>query len=45
MAFLAAVASHAINGVAAIHSEIIKDTIFKVGAWGWRLVEFFWGGD
>jgi hypothetical protein len=31
MAFLACTASHAINGVAAIHSEIIKNTIFKVG--------------
>ncbi|KIY92559.1 starch phosphorylase [Monoraphidium neglectum] len=29
MAFLACVASHTINGVAAIHSEIIKNTIFK----------------
>jgi hypothetical protein len=29
MAYLACVASHAINGVAAIHSEIIKNTIFK----------------
>lgn len=29
MAYLAVVASHTINGVAAIHSEIIKDTIFR----------------
>jgi hypothetical protein len=29
MAYLACVAGHTINGVAAIHSEIIKDTIFK----------------
>ncbi|KXZ53126.1 hypothetical protein GPECTOR_7g1017 [Gonium pectorale] len=29
MAYLAVVASHSVNGVAAIHSEIIKDTIFK----------------
>ncbi|GLC34950.1 Acid phosphatase pho1 [Pleodorina starrii] len=29
MAYLAVVASHTVNGVAAIHSEIIKDTIFK----------------
>jgi len=28
MAYLAVVASHSVNGVAAIHSEIIKDTIF-----------------
>lgn len=30
MAYLAVVGSKAVNGVAAIHSEIIKDTIFKV---------------
>ena len=30
MAFLAVVGSKAVNGVAAIHSEIIKETIFKV---------------
>lgn len=29
MAYLAVVASHTVNGVAAIHSEIIKQTIFK----------------
>ena len=29
MAYLAIVASHTVNGVAAIHSEIIKTTIFK----------------
>jgi bacterioferritin-associated ferredoxin len=29
MAYLAVVASLSVNGVAAIHSEIIKDTIFK----------------
>eukprot|EP00879_Flechtneria_rotunda_P002992 GHRR01003210.1.p1 GENE.GHRR01003210.1~~GHRR01003210.1.p1 ORF type:complete len:957 (+),score=328.75 GHRR01003210.1:132-3002(+) len=29
MAYLAAVASHTVNGVAAIHSDIIKNTIFK----------------
>nr|ABB88567.1 PhoB [Chlamydomonas reinhardtii]ABB88568.1 PhoB [Chlamydomonas reinhardtii] len=29
MAFMAVVASHTVNGVAAIHSEIIKETIFK----------------
>ncbi len=29
MAYLAVVASHTVNGVAAIHSEIIKETIFK----------------
>lgn len=29
MAYLAIVASHSVNGVAAIHSEIIKTTIFK----------------
>jgi hypothetical protein len=29
MAYLAVVASMSVNGVAAIHSEIIKDTIFK----------------
>lgn len=29
MAYLAVVASHSVNGVAAIHSEIIKDTIFN----------------
>ncbi|CAM0134992.1 unnamed protein product [Umbelopsis sp. WA50703] len=28
MAFLAAIASHKVNGVAALHSQIIKDTIF-----------------
>ena len=31
MAYLAVVGSKAVNGVAAIHSEIIKQTIFKVG--------------
>ena len=29
MAYLAVVASHTVNGVAAIHSQIIKDTILK----------------
>lgn len=29
MAYLAVVASHSVNGVAAIHSEIIKETILK----------------
>lgn len=29
MAFLAVAVSHTVNGVAAIHSQIIKDTIFK----------------
>ncbi|KAG2446570.1 hypothetical protein HYH02_008557 [Chlamydomonas schloesseri] len=29
MAYMAVVASHTVNGVAAIHSEIIKETIFK----------------
>jgi starch phosphorylase len=29
MAYLAVVASHTVNGVAAIHSDIIKNTIFK----------------
>jgi starch phosphorylase len=29
MAYLALVASHTVNGVAAIHSDIIKNTIFK----------------
>jgi hypothetical protein len=33
MAYLAVVASHTVNGVAAIHSQIIKDTIFKVSGW------------
>ena len=33
MAFLAVVGSKAVNGVAAIHSEIIKETIFKVIGW------------
>ena len=30
MAYLAVVASHTVNGVAAIHSDIIRETIFKV---------------
>lgn len=29
MAYLAVVASHTVNGVAAIHSDIIKNTVFK----------------
>lgn len=29
MAYLAIAASHSVNGVAAIHSDIIKNTIFK----------------
>jgi len=29
MAYLAVVASHTVNGVAAIHSQIIRDTIFR----------------
>lgn len=29
MAYLAVAASHTVNGVAAIHSDIIKNTIFK----------------
>lgn len=29
MAYLAVAASHSVNGVAAIHSDIIKNTIFK----------------
>jgi hypothetical protein len=29
MAYLAVAASHTVNGVAAIHSDIIKHTIFK----------------
>lgn len=35
MAYLAIVASHSVNGVAAIHSEIIKNTIFKDFAGFW----------
>ena len=31
MAFMAVIGSKSTNGVAAIHSEIIKETIFKVG--------------
>ena len=30
MAYLAVVTSHTVNGVAAIHSNIIKEGIFKV---------------
>lgn len=33
MAYLAVVGSKAVNGVAAIHSDIIKETIFKVRHW------------
>jgi starch phosphorylase len=29
MAFLATIGSHTVNGVAALHTEILKDTIFK----------------
>ena len=29
MAFLSIVCSHAVNGVAALHSELLKATIFK----------------
>ena len=29
MAFLAIVCSHTVNGVAAIHSELLRQTIFK----------------
>ncbi len=32
MAYLAVVGSKAVNGVAYIHSEIIKETIFKVSS-------------
>lgn len=32
MAYLAVVASHTVNGVAAIHSDIIRNTIFKARA-------------
>ena len=32
MGYMAVVGSKAVNGVAAIHSEIIKDTIFKAGS-------------
>ena len=36
MAYLAVVGSKAVNGVAYIHSEIIKETIFKVRqCWYW----------
>ena len=37
MAYLAVVGSKAVNGVAAIHSEIIKETIFKVSALPWPI--------
>ena len=30
MAYLAIVGSHAVNGVAAIHSQIIKGTVFTI---------------
>ena len=29
MAYLSIVSSHSVNGVAAIHSQILKDTLFK----------------
>jgi starch phosphorylase len=29
MAFLAIICSHTVNGVAAIHSQLLKETIFK----------------
>lgn len=37
MAYLAVVASHTVNGVAAIHSDIIRETIFKEFADLWPL--------
>ena len=37
MAYLAVVGSKAVNGVAYIHSEIIKETIFKVSRL-WRFL-------
>ena len=39
MAYLAVVGSKAVNGVAYIHSEIIKETIFKVQAFAsWDMI-------
>ena len=35
MAYLAVVASHTVNGVAAIHSDIIKDSVFRDFAQLW----------
>ena len=35
MAYLAIIASHSVNGVAAIHSEIIRTSIFKEFAAIW----------
>ena len=35
MAYLGVVASHTVNGVAAIHSDIIKDSVFRDFAQLW----------
>ena len=42
MAYLAVVGSKAVNGVAAIHSEIIKKTIFKVRLQPWPHAAVHW---